>query len=144
MSALPGPIVRLLRFAGQTMRTARNPCLTAREAIEVGNWLLARTWQPISTAPRDRPILGWCEHGADPYWEEEGKRLTVYGAHAEGLSHVQDGPHVLVWGGSYDDGDWESGYSGSTFVPDWWFLAGSDFEVAANPTHWCEVPPDPT
>lgn len=96
-------------------------------------------WQPIETAPRDgRPILGWCNHDADPYWEEEGKRMTVYGAHAEGLSRVSDGPHVLVWGGEYSEYEWETG-TGFT-IPDWWFRAGSEFEEVANPTHWIPIP----
>lgn len=37
----PEPVDRLLRYAGQTMRTARSPNITAREAITVGNWLAA-------------------------------------------------------------------------------------------------------
>jgi hypothetical protein len=39
--AMPEPVERLLSYAGKTMRTARSPNLTAREAIEVGNWLAA-------------------------------------------------------------------------------------------------------
>ena len=79
-------------------------------------------WQPIETAPKDgTPIIGWCDHEADLYYEEEGKRLTVYAAHAEGMSHVPDGPHVLVWGGEYSEHDT---YTGSSFtIPDWWFRA---------------------
>lgn len=38
---MPEPVERLMRYAGKTMRTARNPNLTAREAIEVGNWIAA-------------------------------------------------------------------------------------------------------
>lgn len=93
------------------------------------------SWRPIETAPKDgTAIVGWCVHAADPYFENESAgRLTTYGAHAEGLSRVQDGPHVVVWGGEYDDTD--DGY-----IPDWWFLAGSDFETVANPTHWMPLP----
>lgn len=99
-------------------------------------------WQPISTAPRDgTPILGWCNHAADPYRADDGKSLTIYGGHAEGLSHATDGPHVLVWGGAYDDSTWEApGCS----MPDWWFVRSSDFECAANPTHWTPIPGAPT
>lgn len=96
-------------------------------------------WQPIETAPKDTPIVGWCVHAADPYWIDE-KRLTLYAAHAEGLSHVEDGPHVLVWGGAFDDSTWEEP-GGS--LPDWWFRLGSEFEEAANPTHWLPVPAGP-
>lgn len=96
-------------------------------------------WQPIATAPKDRPILCWCSHEADSYTiDEEGDRLTTYGTHAEGvLSHVKDGPHVLEWGGGYDDSTLEV-YCPP--VPDWWFLYGSDYETVANPTHWFPIP----
>lgn len=91
-------------------------------------------WQPIETAPKERAILGWCVHDADPYFlDDSGERLTRYGGHTEGLSHVSDGPHVLEWGGAWDDGP-DGGY-----MPDWWFRADSEFEVTANPTHWKEI-----
>lgn len=90
----------------------------------------------MSEAPKDRPILGLCVHEADPYHVGEGK-LTLYGGHAEGLSHVEDGPHVLVWGGGWDDSSHE--YSGG-WMPDWWFRFGSEFEEAANPIAWIAIP----
>jgi hypothetical protein len=97
-------------------------------------------WQPIDTAPKDGTlIVGWCDHEADPYYD--GKKLTVYAAHAEGISHVPDGPHVLEWGGEYSEYD---DYTGSGFtIPAWWFRAGSDFEEVANPTHWMALPKPP-
>jgi hypothetical protein len=104
-------------------------------------------WRDIATAPKDgTPILGWCVHDADPYFIEpedaSGRsRLTVYGAHTEGLSHVEDGAHVIVWGGSWDDSTHE--YDGGS-MPDWWFRADSEFEVTANPTHWMPLPAAPT
>lgn len=102
--------------------------------------LVAPAWQPIETAPRDgTPILGLCAHAADPYFSEDGKSLTVYDAHTEGLSHVEDGPHVLVWGGAFDDSTREEPNGAN--LPDWWFLRGSEFEVTANPTHWRPIPP---
>lgn len=96
----------------------------------------------MNDAPKDVPILAWCDHEADPYHEteEEGSRLTLYAAHAEGLGHASTGYHIIEWGGAFDDSNHE--YSGAS-LPDWWFVAGSDFEVAANPTHWARLPPKP-
>lgn len=101
---------------------------------------MASDWQPIETAPKDKPILGWCVHDADPYWEGES-HLTLYSAHCEGLSHVEDGPNVLVWGGAWDDRSYEEPNAG--YLDDWWFQYGSEFEVAANPTHWMPIPESP-
>lgn len=63
--------------------------------------------------------------------------MTIYGGHTEGLSHVEDGPHVVMWGGAFDDSTWEA--QGAR-MPDWWFQYGSSFEVTANPTHWMPLP----
>lgn len=102
-------------------------------------------WQPIDTAPTDgTPILGWCVHEEDPYWDDDPEaeyptRITTYAAHCEGVSRVENGPHVLEWGGAVDDHPDDGG----AYIPDWWFLRGSEFEVAANPTHWMQIPPSP-
>jgi hypothetical protein len=97
-------------------------------------------WLPIATAPRDgTPIVGWCVHAADPYYLDDGKRLTIYGGHTEELGHVTDGPHVVVWGGAFDS-TWEEPVAR---MPDWWFQYGSSFEVTANPTHWLPLPAPP-
>lgn len=90
--------------------------------------------------PKDHPILAWCNHETEPYHLGDG-RLTVYGAHAEGLSHAPTGFHIVEWGGAFDDRTWE--YQNGAHLPDWWFVAGSEFEVVANPTHWCELPDKP-
>ena len=92
----------------------------------------AERWRPIETAPKDRPILALCQHDADPYFIEGGRRLTTYGAHAEGLTRVEDGPHVVVWGGEYD-GD-------EGVIPAWWFLNDGYFETVANPVAWMSIP----
>lgn len=99
-------------------------------------------WQQMDTAPRDgTPILGWCVHEDDPYFDEDENRLTTYGGHVEGMSHVEDGAHVIVWGGAWDDTSYEEPNAGH--MPDWWFRYGSHFEEAANPILWKPIePPD--
>lgn len=94
-------------------------------------------WQPMGTAPKDgAPVLARCDHAAD---EDYGDRLSVYAAHAEGIRHVPDGLHVVVWGGGYDDyGDWVG--EPHVNMPDWWFRDGSDFEEVANPVAWLPIP----
>lgn len=32
---------------------------------------------------------------------------------------------------------------GGGHMPDWWFVVGSDFECAANHTHWMPLPAPP-
>lgn len=102
-------------------------------------------WQPIATAPRTagHPILAWCNHEADPYSDlndTTGRgRLTLYAAHAEGLSHAPTGFHIVEWGGGISFAEDEGG----GYLPDWWFVVGSEFEIAANPTHWTPLPSPP-
>ncbi len=90
----------------------------------------------MSSAPKDRLILAYYDHEADK-WEEDGcSRLTLYAAHAEGLSHAPTGFHIVEWGGGWNDCE-EDGGGG---LPDWWFVAGSEFEIAANPVKWWPLP----
>jgi hypothetical protein len=93
-------------------------------------------WKTMETAPTDRPILGWCKHDSDPY-RAGPTSLTTYGAHCEGLAHVEDGPHVLVWGGGFDDVGEYGAIEAS--CPDWWFRFGSEFEEVAAPVLWAEI-----
>lgn len=100
----------------------------------------------MKDAPKDRKILAWCESGCadttcgycDGYedGDGEGKHLCLYHAHAEGLSSAPTGFHILVWGGGWS----ESYEDGGGYLPDWWFVAHSEFEIAANPTMWWELP----
>jgi len=108
-------------------------------------------WIPIGEMSKERReqagkgrlILGWCVHDADPYFvgERAGPtagsttRLTLYGGHCEGIGHVEDGPHILEWGGGWSD----SVEDGGGYMPDWWFLSGSGFEAVAFPTHYKEI-----
>ena len=90
--------------AREALAALAQPSVEAPAAVEVSGW------REISSAPRDgTPIIGWCVHSADSYYVEHVGCLTDYGARVEGLSHVEDGPHVLVWGESYEVSDgWES------------------------------------
>ena len=94
---------------------------------------------PMHSAPKDRPILAYCIHSADPGHEhDDPSRLTLYAAHAEGLGRVDDGLHVLQWGGGWDDRTHEEPEAG--WLPDWWFQNGSCFETPANPVCWWPAP----
>lgn len=105
--------------------------------------LAVSEWQPIETAPRDgTPILGWCVHAADIYYDESTGRLTDYGCSVEDGGRVEDGPHVLVWGGGDSELDEWSGASRKW--PAWWFRHESDFEQAANPIAWQPITPPVT
>lgn len=96
---------------------------------------------PYKTLKPGIKILAWCRHEDDPYVEnEETGRLTLYAAHAEIGDHADDGPHVLEWGGAFDDSHWEDTFSSS--LPDWWFVSGSDFEKPANPVSWFMILPE--
>lgn len=94
----------------------------------------------MDTAPKDRPILAWCDHEADPFTEgktADGRTiLTLYAAHGEGLSYAPTGFHIVEWGGAFCD----SPDDGGANLPDWWFVAGAEFEVVANPVRWWPLP----
>lgn len=93
-------------------------------------------WLPIETAPKDgTPIVALCKHNADSYYDGEG--LTDYGARCEGLSHVDDGPHVIAWEPAQEiSNGWE--YP-AEWVPAGWHLT-ADIEKMANPIGWLPLP----
>lgn len=93
--------------------------------------------RPMSSAPKDRPILVRFDHdGGDGYYREDGKGLTLYGAHAEGLScRAGEGWCVAVWGGGFHDSEEDGG----AHLPDWWFQDGSEHEIAVNPVGWVDI-----
>lgn len=107
-------------------------------------------WETMETAPKDRPILVMCsdkcddphcvfnDHCIGPDVKRDGRQydLCLYHAHTEGLSAYGDGPAIVQWGGAWDDRTWE--YDGG-WMPDWWFVYKSEFEVAANPVLWYNV-----
>lgn len=99
--------------------------------------------QPIATAPKDCPILAWCDHEAGQQENDAATdgRLTLYFAHGGALSFAPTGFHIVEWGGAYDDSTWE--YPNQAYLPDWWFVAGSEFEQVANPTYWTHLPAKP-
>lgn len=93
---------------------------------------------PMSEAPKDRPILVVHVHEADPYYEDpDGKNLSPYGCHVETFTHMEDGPYVAVWGGEdheYDD-------LGRLYQwPDWWFVNDGDWESPLSPVGWLPIP----
>ena len=108
-------------------------------------------WQDIESAPKDgTAILAWCRDGCGdpecrrgdenyPTVDAWHKRLCLFHALEHHTGSVVPGPQILVWGGGFSD-SWEDG-GGS--LPDWWFRVGSEFEEAANPTHWMPLPPPP-
>lgn len=95
-------------------------------------------WQSIDTAPKDKPILGWIDSLDDDCPNCGPLNLCLYHMHLDvGISRSVSGPAVIVWGGSWDDRNYEN--PGGGYLPDWWFRYGSDFEEVANPTHWVPV-----
>lgn len=108
------------------------------EALESGKkWADKVTeWQPIETAPKDGTvIIAWCNHSADPYFLQDGKRLTPYGANAEGMSHAEDGVNLVYWHDAFNEIEYT--------IPAWWCVSDGTGEIAANPTHWMPLPSTP-
>lgn len=95
------------------------------------NWLPAT--ELYKYAKEGAMILALTDHEAAVVQETENGTVVFppYLAHAEGLGRVDDGYHVLVFGGEYSENDWESGIKFT--IPAWWFLNDGYFETPGNP-----------
>lgn len=93
----------------------------------------------MNEAPKDRPILAYCIHNEDLLHKPE---LGIYVAHGEGLAYAQTGFHILEWGGAYTESASLDAPCGN-HIPDWWFVARTEFEAVANPIGWWELPEIP-
>lgn len=122
--------------------------LAAKEIARLKTELASKTdpcWQPITTAPRDgTPVWVCYDHDADPGTVDDGKTLTPYAAHVDAVSCKRGrGQCVAVFGHAYAEDVSGEGWGPFIHIPDWWFEADSEGEVAVNPTHWMPMPPAP-
>jgi hypothetical protein len=91
---------------------------------------------------RDRDILVWYDHDADPYFESDDK-LTDYAAWAE-MGDFLDGKGYAI--ARWFDKQWESTdeYGSGYWLPPAWFAKeNDDYERVCNPTHWMLLPNPP-
>lgn len=85
--------------------------------------------------PKDgNPIVALCLDNINPYQGEARQNYETYQYLARHFGAVSDGIHILVWV------DGTLSYKGHPAMPGWWFLNGSDGEVAANPVAWLPIP----
>lgn len=116
-----------------------NPTISEK-AISSEN--LFGSWMPMNTAPKERPILVFHAHFADPYYCETENRLTVYGSHCEdGKQIKRNSVEIAEWGGEWDDRTYEEPNAG--WMPDWWFKQDSEGETPLNPIAWMDLPLPP-
>lgn len=114
-----------------------NDIPVSRATLTLDEWdviLKSLEWQPMETAPKDRPIVAMCKEECSGELCGKDGRLCLYHAHSEGMSCVGTGYAIVEWGGEWDDRTYDNPNAG--YLPDWWFRVGSDFEEAANPICW--------
>lgn len=100
-------------------------------------------WEPIETAPKDKPIIVWHDHEADPETHDEGKTITAYCCWREAFgTHKETGLAIAVW----IEGEWETDdMGGRQFkMPDAWFVDDGNNETPLNPVFWLPMPILPT
>lgn len=103
-------------------------------------------WQPISSAPKDAPILVFYDHDADPYRDPaKPDQLTDYACHAENGDFLSGkGIAVAHWCEGYHESEgWESGIE--YWMPAVWcaWFNGDFADHVVNPTHWQPLPAPP-
>lgn len=104
---------------------------------------ITMNWRPLSDAPKNRPILAVIqepEGRIDNYDADRWPFADLYWAHAGDFPTTPEGYAVIEWGGGFSEDREEGGAS----LPDWWFRFGSEFEEAAYPVAWMEIPPHNT
>lgn len=102
-------------------------------------------WRTMDTAPNDRPILVWFDHGADPYFAPDGK-LTDYAANAEGGDYCAGKGHAIAkWSPQIWVSEGHESFNGGYWLPGGWFLFvdGDCAEQVCNALWWeeLELPP---
>lgn len=104
-------------------------------------------WQPIANAPKDRPVLVYYDHSADPYHDPENpNRITDYAANADGVGFVPGhGQIVAMWCDGYHEDDGYESFSGSYWVPGGWFpcINGEPQDDVCNALFWRELDANP-
>lgn len=105
-------------------------------------------WQPIETAPKDRPILVWFDHDQDNYEDPENPgKLTPYACYADGGDFFQgSGVTIAKWSDEWWENDgWESAGPGY-FMPGVWsaWFNGDFADHVVNALFWMPMPDSPT
>lgn len=105
------------------------------------------TWQPIETAPKDRPVLVWFDHDADTYQDPDNpNKLTAYACHADGGDYMTGAGVVIAkWSEGWEESDgWESA-NGSYWMPAVWsaWFNGDYADHVVNALYWMPLPDAP-